>query len=145
MSNSIGMDFVLIPPGEFMMGSSAAEIEELFQHARACAAPDWYTKRLPAEGPRHRVRTTKATLLGMHEVTQSPYQQDPERESEFLSNWRKGSAEFSAANLHTLAFPEQPSRDMRRRSDGIPSSSIRASYRSLGFCESAIVAVLAFS
>ena len=51
-TNSIGMKLVLIPPGEFMMGSPEAE-EGRF---------DW-------EGPQHRVRITKPFYLGAHEVT----------------------------------------------------------------------------
>jgi hypothetical protein len=48
-TNSIGMKLVLIPPGEFMMGSPKELIEEemLKPHADA---------HLPGEGPQHRVR-----------------------------------------------------------------------------------------
>ncbi len=61
--NSIGMRFVLIPPGEFDMGST--------------------------EAPRHRVRITKPFWLGVHEVTRGQfrrfvddrkYQTDAERD-----------------------------------------------------------------
>jgi len=50
--NSIGMRFVLIPPGEFMMGSNDGEEEER---------------------PAHRVRITKPFYMGVTEVTQDQY------------------------------------------------------------------------
>jgi formylglycine-generating enzyme required for sulfatase activity len=56
ITNSIGMQFVLIPPGEFVMGSpatgSATNIPEL----------------------QHLVRMTKPFHLGVHEVTQGQYE-----------------------------------------------------------------------
>jgi len=58
ISNSIGMRFRLIPPGEFMMGS--------FDHEPAYTAD---------QGPRHRVRITRAFYLGLFEVTQGEYTQ----------------------------------------------------------------------
>jgi len=55
-TNSIGMQFVLIPAGEFMMGSPK---------------DDEYA--LEEERPRHRVRLTKPFYLGVTEVTQEQY------------------------------------------------------------------------
>ncbi len=55
-TNSIGMQFVSVPAGNFMMGS-----------------PDNETDRSKDEGPQHRV-TIKAFRLGAHEVTQQQYE-----------------------------------------------------------------------
>jgi len=55
-TNSIGMRFVLIPAGEFMMGSPDSDLE---------AGAN--------ERPQHRVRITKPFYLGVHEVTQEQY------------------------------------------------------------------------
>jgi formylglycine-generating enzyme required for sulfatase activity len=71
MTNSIGMKLVLVPPGEFEMGSPKELIEE---EMRAHAAENWYTDQLPGEGPQHRVRITKPFYLGMYEVTQGEYE-----------------------------------------------------------------------
>ncbi len=49
VANSIGIKLVLIPPGEFLMGS-------------------------PEENPQHRVQITKPFYLGVYEVTQGQYQ-----------------------------------------------------------------------
>lgn len=58
IGNSIGMRLRLIPPGEFLMGSFDDE-------------PGF----TPDQGPRHRVRITRAFYLGMYEVTQGEYLQ----------------------------------------------------------------------
>ena len=55
--NSIGMEFVKIPAGEFMMGSPSNE-----------------EGRDDDEGPQHRVRITKPFYVGVTEVTQAQYQ-----------------------------------------------------------------------
>jgi formylglycine-generating enzyme required for sulfatase activity len=71
MTNSIGMKLVLIPPGEFEMGSPKEIIEEEF---KACAYDNWYVEHLPSEGPRHRVRVTQPFYLGIYHVTQAEYE-----------------------------------------------------------------------
>ena len=55
--NSLGMEFVLIPSGEFMMGS-----------------PDDEEGRFGNEGRVHKVRITKPFFLGAYEVTQAQWQ-----------------------------------------------------------------------
>ncbi len=69
-ANSIGMKLVLIPPGEFMMGSpNDLIVEELRLHG---GSP--YGVSLLAEGPQHPVRITKPYWLGATDVTQEEYQ-----------------------------------------------------------------------
>src|SRR5690606_17477478 len=66
IENSIGMKFVLIPPGEYMMGSE----ESPDSYARSF--PQYERKRfleLGDEAPLHKVRITRAFYLGQHEVT----------------------------------------------------------------------------
>ena len=55
-TNSIGMQMVLIPAGEFVMGSPATEAEQR------------------SDEQQHRVRITKPFYLGAQEVTQAQYQ-----------------------------------------------------------------------
>jgi len=55
--NAVGMEFVKIPPGEFMMGCSAGDSD--------CDAD---------EKPEHRVQITKAFEIGKYEVTQAQWQ-----------------------------------------------------------------------
>ena len=56
-TNAIGMQFKLIPAGEFMMGSPANDRDKQVD-----------------ETPQHRVRTTKPFYLGVYEVTQEQYE-----------------------------------------------------------------------
>ncbi|MDY0170395.1 MAG: protein kinase, partial [Thermoguttaceae bacterium] len=74
IENSIGMKFVLIPPGEFMMGSTEEEVAQLLKEAKERQDAQWYIDRLPSEAPRHRVRITRPFYLGLYEVTQAEYQ-----------------------------------------------------------------------
>lgn len=57
VTNFIGMKFVEIPPGEFMMGSAADD-----------------PGALEDEQPQHLVRITRPFLLGIYEVTQGEFQ-----------------------------------------------------------------------
>ena len=56
LKNAIGMEFVKINPGEFMMGCSTSD--------NACKAE---------EKPQHQVRITKAFEMGKYEVTQAEW------------------------------------------------------------------------
>jgi formylglycine-generating enzyme required for sulfatase activity len=73
MENSIGMKFVLIPPGEFDMGSTEAEVAKLLEEAKATKQWSWHIDDLHAEAPKHRVRITKPFWLSRHEVTRGQF------------------------------------------------------------------------
>jgi formylglycine-generating enzyme required for sulfatase activity len=73
MENSIGMKFVLIPPGEFMMGSTEAERQRALEEAKA-ANDDGALERIPTEAPQHRVKITRPFYLCKYEVTQAQWQ-----------------------------------------------------------------------
>ncbi|NQV23224.1 MAG: SUMF1/EgtB/PvdO family nonheme iron enzyme, partial [Rhodopirellula sp.] len=70
-TNSIGMKFRLIPPGEFMMGSTPDEIQDSLQVV--ADIPLW-KDAIVSEGPQHRVILSKPIYLGIHEVSQSQYE-----------------------------------------------------------------------
>jgi len=70
IENSLGMKFVLIPAGEFMMGSEESA------DSLALSFPQYDRKRFMAlgdEAPVHKVRITKTFYLGQHEVTVSQF------------------------------------------------------------------------
>ncbi len=70
-TNPIGMKFVLIPPGEFTMGSTRAEMEE----ALVLAGEDAHRKEcVRSESPQRKVILTQPLYLGVHEVTQKEYE-----------------------------------------------------------------------
>ena len=68
-TNSIGMKLVIIPPGEFDMGSP----DVLVQTERK-NADEVYARHLDGELPRHHVRITQPFRLSMTQVTQAEYQ-----------------------------------------------------------------------
>ena len=63
ITNSIGMQLVAIPAGEFLMGAEEDRADTL-NHYPYCD-PKW----LDGELPRHKVRITKSFYMGQHEVT----------------------------------------------------------------------------
>lgn len=71
LSNSIGMQLRLIPPGEFPMGLSDSEFAELRTLPEAVAGRD----RFEAERPQHRVRITRPFWMGRSEVTVGQFRQ----------------------------------------------------------------------
>lgn len=64
--NSIGMRFVRLPAGDFMMGSDEAPAD--YQRDYPQLEPSRFSQ-LGDEAPVHRVRITRAFWLGQHEVT----------------------------------------------------------------------------
>ena len=70
-TNSIGMKFRLIPPGEFTMGSTPAQIAEALNYDD----PNdkiWHAC-VKSESPQHKVILTRPIYVGVHEVTQAEY------------------------------------------------------------------------
>ncbi|MBI4750845.1 MAG: formylglycine-generating enzyme family protein [Acidobacteria bacterium] len=71
--NSLGMEFVLIPAGSFLMGSTDAEVEAALADAKRYdqnAKREWFTR----EQPQHRVTFDQPFYLGKFQVTQAQWQ-----------------------------------------------------------------------
>ena len=85
-TNKIGMKMVLIPPGEFMMGS-----------------PDDEKNPGDDEGPRHRVQISRPFLLGQYEVTQAQFEELMGFNPSYFSPDGSGSDKVDAFN--TSRFP----------------------------------------
>jgi formylglycine-generating enzyme len=64
ITNRIGMELALIPPGEFEMGISAADVERF-----AATFPDAQREHFDDERPLYRARIEIPFYLGAHEVT----------------------------------------------------------------------------
>jgi formylglycine-generating enzyme required for sulfatase activity len=120
-TNSIGMKLVLIPPGEFEMGSPTQLIDEELKRPNV---EWWYKVRLPREGPRHHVRITQPFYLGVYDVTQDEYERimgtNP---SEFSAT---GKSKDKVAGQDTNRFPVEnvswdDSADFCRRLSELPA------------------------
>jgi len=84
--NSIGMTMVLVPAGEFLMGS-----------------PDSDKEALASERPQHRVRITKPFWLGMHLVTVRQFRQFVE-ESKYDAGTQWQKAYRSQTDAHPVVY-----------------------------------------
>lgn len=98
--NGIGMKLRLIPPGEFMMGSTPSEITDALP---AAGSDTQWQDCIRSEGPLHRVVLTQPIYLGVNEVTQAQYQQVMATNPSFYSPTGKW-AEY-VAGMNTSHFP----------------------------------------
>jgi formylglycine-generating enzyme required for sulfatase activity len=73
LPGGVKLTMVLIPPGEFLMGSTKEEQERFLAEAKT-ASDQWAIERIPSEGPQHRVKITQPFYLGKYEVTQAQWQ-----------------------------------------------------------------------
>lgn len=99
-TNSIGMKFMLIPPGEFLMGSTLEEIEAALKVARKDKA---WRERINSEAPQHKVVLTKPVYVSVTEVTQAQYEQVMGTNPSHFS--ATGDGKDKVANLETSNHP----------------------------------------
>jgi formylglycine-generating enzyme required for sulfatase activity len=69
LANSVGMTLVRIEPGEFLMGTTKDQVDQLMR-----LFPDSEREWFDAEQPQHPVKISRPFFLGIHEVTQGEYQ-----------------------------------------------------------------------
>ncbi len=100
-TNSIGMKFRLIPPGEFTMGSPQAEIDAALRDV-AAGDKNWQESIL-SEAPQHQVILNQPIYVGMHEVTQSEYQAVMGKHDSYFAPLGLGQA--MVAGLETTLHP----------------------------------------
>ena len=99
-TNSIGIKFVLIPPGEFMRGSSP---EEIAQALGSAGDDKLWQETINSEGPQHKVVLTKAIYIGVYEVTQGQFEQVMGRNPSRFGPM--GASKDTIADLDTTSFP----------------------------------------
>ena len=141
ISNSIGMKLKLIPAGEFMMGSSNADVA-------AALEADWGLKKdsLKNEQPQHKVTIGHPFYAGVYEVTQEEYEKVMGANPSWFSPAGGGSDKVSG--MSTSRFPvEQVSwydaiefcNKLSQRDNLPPYYSITSVNRAAGRIESASV------
>jgi formylglycine-generating enzyme len=74
VTNSIGMKLVLIPAGDFLMGSGESA-EEMAAYFNSAYSTDLKAEDYKGEHPQHRVRITRPFYLGAHHVTVGQFRQ----------------------------------------------------------------------
>ncbi len=84
---------VLIPPGEFLMGSTDEERARLVEEAKA-ADGGFSIDRIPNEGPQHRVKITQPFWLSRHEVTRGQFRAFLEQADHKTEAERNGKGGF---------------------------------------------------
>lgn len=93
-TNSIGIKMQIIPPGEFLMGSSKEEISQLLTEAVKQKLPSWQNWiGTRTEGPQHKVTITEPFSLSIHEVTRAQFRKFVEAtgyKTDAEKDWRGG-------------------------------------------------------
>lgn len=110
LTNSLGIKMLLIPPGEFQMGNSAAEVQQILQvfaTENTTLSAD-HTERINSSLPQHEVVISQPFRMSQQEITQSMfrkfieatgYQPDSQKDGEggyaFVNGKLEKSPEFS--------------------------------------------------
>ncbi len=107
-SNSVGMKFRLIPPGEFTMGSSQQEIDRLLANVEAFKDKDaWMGEYVRNEGPDRKVTIPQAFYLGETEVTVGQFREFAKADKyKTVSETNGGGEDWSAAKNGWEQKPE---------------------------------------
>ncbi|MDB5386930.1 MAG: hypothetical protein JWM11_2576 [Planctomycetaceae bacterium] len=101
-TNSIGMKFILIPPGEFMMGTASKDLEAILKATpESGTAQDVYR----SEGPQHKVILTHPIYLGVNEVTQGQFEKLMGREKNPSHFAPMGAGKAAVEGLKPTEFP----------------------------------------
>lgn len=114
-AESLGIELVPIPVGEFFMGSSDTDLKRLI-----ALYPGEKKETFKDEQPRHKVRITKLAAMSAHEVTvgqfrkfvdETNYQTDAERDVKGGYGWNETKAEFEQQPEYTWKNPGFPQTD----------------------------------
>ena len=113
------LTMVLIPPGEFLMGSTEKEIRGLLQEADKRNLPRPYVARISREGPQHRVQITPAFYMGKYEVTVRQFRQLVDG-TKYQANCERDGQGSQCLDTTTGQFQKRS--DCTWRNPGIPQT-----------------------
>lgn len=119
VENSLGMKLVLVPAGEFTMGSDEAPAMLARDFPRS--EPERF-RQFADEAPAHRVRITRAFYLGQHEVTVGQFRRFLAASGHVPESIADGTGGYGYAAAHTPGKDAFAGRDPRYswRDPGFP-------------------------
>jgi serine/threonine protein kinase/formylglycine-generating enzyme required for sulfatase activity len=103
-TNSVGMKFRLIPPGQFLMGSTEEERRASLEASKTTGVTQ-LTPGIESEGPQHLVTLPRPFYLGAHEVTQRQYQTIMGTNPSFFS--ATGANKDQVSGIDTADYPAE--------------------------------------
>lgn len=118
-TDGAGIRLVLVPPGEFAMGAKPGgeqALRSIFMRSGTVASDE----EMQAERPQHRVRITKAFLMGAHEVTvaqfrrfveSAKYVTDAEKDNRGARGFNPAKSDFESDAKYTWKNPGFPQGD----------------------------------
>ncbi len=90
LGDDVTMPLVLIPPGEFAMGTAESEIRTLVSEVHPLEKGS-STRRILGESPQHQVRITEPFWIGKFEVTRRQYRRFVDATNYFTEQERSGA------------------------------------------------------
>ena len=99
IANSLGMKLVLIPAGEFLLGSPEEERKKIVKALNLKTMP----RTLRAEGPQMKMKIAKAFYMGVYEVTQGEYEKIMGKNPSHFAP--KGAGKAKVEDQDTSRFP----------------------------------------
>ncbi len=121
LTNSIGMRLLLVPPGEFLMGSSREEADRQLARMKEKRISSWYPDSPASEAPPRRTRITRAFYLAAHETTLGQFRDFVEATGHRTEAERDGKGADGKADGRWATRPEYNWRDMGyARADEVP-------------------------
>jgi formylglycine-generating enzyme required for sulfatase activity len=118
-ANSIGMKLMLIPPGEFLMGSTDEQVALALKVGDVFKCGEWMKPIRTAERPQHQVVLTKPFWMGATEVTVGQFRQFVEATKYVTEAERYG---FGDSSERAIAKANDDDKERRWCSPGYPVS-----------------------
>jgi formylglycine-generating enzyme required for sulfatase activity len=100
-TNSLGMTMMRIEPGEFLMGSTKAQIDTLVKQF-----PGWEPNGYNNEQPQHPVKITRPIYLGAHQVTVGQFRRFVESSGYKTKAEKDGYGAFGLVGIEVFGLVE---------------------------------------
>jgi serine/threonine protein kinase/formylglycine-generating enzyme required for sulfatase activity len=106
-ADEFGTKFILIPPGEFLMGSSQQESEKLSRELKQAGANDFDQFVATSSSPQHAVRITRPWFASAHEICVAEFRRFIENSNYLTTAEQLGVNRQKWTESATGELPEQ--------------------------------------